>query len=129
MALPWWRALIVVPLLIASVGIFAVKLHRVYRMIRLGSGPVPLQPLAARLREVLVQVLGHRKVLRQPLAGMLHLLIFWGFLVLFTTIVQAIGEAFQPGWTLPFIGASPVLAALQDMFIVLVLVGIAMAVW
>ncbi|HET8678926.1 MAG TPA: (Fe-S)-binding protein [bacterium] len=129
MALSWWRALIVVPLLIASVGIFAVKLYRIYWMIRLGGGPVPLQPLGVRLREVLVQVLGHRKVLRQPLPGMLHLLIFWGFLILFTTIVQAIGEAFVSGWTLPVIGASPVLAALQDVFIVLVLVGIAMAVW
>lgn len=129
MALPWWRALIVVPLLVASVGIFAVKLHGIYRMIRLGGGPVPLQPLSVRLRDVLVQVLGHRKVLRQPLAGVLHLLIFWGFLVLFTTIVQAIGEAFKPGWTLPVVGASPVLAALQDLFIVLVLTGIAMAVW
>ncbi len=129
MALPWWRALIAVPLLIVSLGIFAVQLYRIYRMIRIGGGPVPLQPLGARLREVLVQVLGHRKVLRQVLAGVLHLLIFWGFLVLFTTIVQAVGEAFVPGWTLPVIGASPVLAALQDVFIVLVLVGIAMAVW
>ncbi|MGQ0551505.1 MAG: heterodisulfide reductase-related iron-sulfur binding cluster [Armatimonadota bacterium] len=129
MALPWWRAAIAVPLLIASVGIFAAKLLHIYRLIRLGGGPVPLQPLSVGVRDLLVQVLGHRKVLRQPLAGIMHVLIFWGFLILSTTIVQAIGEAFRPGWTLPLIGASPVLAALQDLFIVLVLTGIAMDLW
>ncbi|MGH2405650.1 MAG: (Fe-S)-binding protein [bacterium] len=129
MALPWWRALIVVPLLIASGAIFAIKLYRIYRLIRLGAGPVPLQPMGARIRDVVVQVLGHRKVLRDPVAGILHLLIFWGFLILFTTIVQAVGEAFQPGWTLPFIGSSPALVVLQDLFILLVLAGIAMALW
>ncbi|MCI0355537.1 MAG: (Fe-S)-binding protein, partial [Acidobacteria bacterium] len=100
-----------------------------YRLIRLGGGPVPLQPIGTRIRDVLVQVLGHRKVLRQPLAGILHLLIFWGFLILSTTIVQAIGEAFRPGWMLPLIGASLVLIGLQELFIALVLTGVAMALW
>ncbi len=129
MAPAWWRALIVIPLLLISGGIFAAKLHRVYRLIRLGGGPVPLQPIGTRIRDVLVQVLGHRKVLRQPLAGILHLLIFWGFLILSTTIVQAIGEAFRPGWMLPLIGASLVLIGLQELFIALVLTGVAMALW
>ncbi len=129
MDLSWSRALVVLPLMIASGGIFAAKLLRVYRLIRLGGGPVPLERPGVRLRDLLGQVLGHRKVLRRPLAGMLHLFIFWGFLILFTTIVQAIGEAFRPGWTLPVIGGAPLLAGLQDLFILLVLAGIGMALW
>jgi hypothetical protein len=123
------RALVVLPLAVGACTIFAAKLLRVYRLIRLGSGPVPLARLGVRLRDLIEDVLGHHKVLRRPLAGILHLFIFWGFLVLLTTIVQVMGEAVRPGWTLPVVGESPLLALLQDLFIVLVLTGIGMALW
>src|SRR3990170_4070341 len=60
---------------------------------------------------------------------LLLIFIFWGFLVLLSTIVQAFGEAFARGWTLPVIGAAPWFAFLQDVFIVLVLAGIGIALW
>lgn len=123
----WWRALLVVPLLAAAASIFARKMVLIYRLIRLGTGPVPLARWTVGLADVAVQVLGHRKVLRRAWAGLLHLFIFWGFLVLLTTILQALGEAFRPGWVLPVIGRAPALGLLQDVFIVLVLVGVAMA--
>ncbi|MBI3997831.1 MAG: (Fe-S)-binding protein [Armatimonadetes bacterium] len=125
----WLRALVVLALVVVAGAIFTRKLLLVYRLIRLGAGPVPLAPPGERLRDLVAQVLGHRKVLRRPLAGVLHLFIFWGFLVLLTTIIQAMGEAFSPGWTLPVIGQPPLLAALQDLFIALVLIGVGMALW
>src|SRR3990172_1919429 len=125
----WLRSAGVLALLAIAGTIAARKLLEVYRLIRLGSGPVPLAGLGPRLRGLVVQGLGPQKVLRRPFAGILHLFVFWGFLVLFTTIVQAIGEAFSTGWTLPLIGASLYLALVQDVFIVLVLCGIGMAVW
>jgi len=123
------RGLVVLLLLAASAGIFARKLLLVYRLIRLGGGPVPLAPAAVRLRELIVQVLAHAKVLRRFLYGVLHLFIFWGFLVLLSTIVQSFGEAFIAGWTLPLVGAAPWFVFLQDLFIVLVLVGVVGALW
>lgn len=123
------RAVVLGLLVLFAGAIFAGKLRRIYQLIRLGRGPVALAPLPARLRDLVVQVILHRRVLRRPLFGLLHLFIFWGFLVLLTTIVQAAGEAVSPGWTLPWIGASPGLAFLQDLFIAFVLVGVAMAVW
>ena len=129
MPVTWWRALVVVPLLLAAVAIFARKIFLIYRLIRLGTGPVPLAPLPVRLQDLILQVLGHQKVLRRPWAGVLHLFIFWGFLVLLTTIVQAVGEAFRPGWTLPLIGRAPALALAQDVCIALVLLGVAMALY
>jgi Fe-S oxidoreductase len=125
----WLRAAGVLLLLGLAGTIAARKLLRIYRLIRLGGGPVSLDRPGARVRDLIVQVLGHRRVLRRPLAGLLHLGIFWGFLVLLTTIVQAIGEAFVPGWMLPVIGASPLLALLQDIFIIVVLGSVAAALW
>ncbi len=129
MDLHWLRAAGVVLLLAVAGTIVTRKLLRVYHLIRLGTGPVPLERLSLRVRDVAVQVLGHQRVLRRPFAGFLHLVIFWGFLVLLTTIVQAFGEAFVAGWTLPVIGGSPALALLQDIFIVLVLGSVAAALW
>ena len=123
------RGAAVLLLLAVAAGIAVRKLLLIYRLIRLGSGPVPLAPLGVRLRDLVVQVLAHSKVLRRPASGILHFFIFWGFLVLLSTIVQAFGEAFVPGWTLPVVGAAPWFAFLQDVFIVLVLVGIGIALW
>ncbi|MDR7483052.1 MAG: (Fe-S)-binding protein [Armatimonadota bacterium] len=125
----WWRAVFVGPLALAAAAIFARKLWTIYQLIRLGRGPVPLAPLGVRLRDLIVHVVLHERVLRRPLAGVLHLCIFWGFLVLLTTIVQALGESVWPGWTLPWIGDAPWLAFVQDLFVMLVLAGVALAVY
>src|SRR3989304_3283573 len=127
METPLLRGAAVLLLLAVAAGIAVRKLLLIYRLIRLGSGPVPLAPMGVRLRDLVVQVLAHSKVLRGPASGILHFFIFWGFLVLLSTIVQAFGEAFVPGWTLPVVGAAPWFAFLQDVFIVLVLVGIGIA--
>ncbi len=129
MPISWLRGATALLLLGIAGGVAARKLLLVYRLIRLGTGPVPLTGIGTRLRDLAVQVFGHRKVLRRPLAGILHLFIFWGFVVLLTTIVQVFGEAFVPGWTLPLIGDAPWLAFLQDALIVMVLVGIGLAVY
>ncbi len=129
MALSLLRGPVALLLLVLAAGIAARKLLVVYRLIRLGGGPVPLAPAGARVRDLLLQVLGHTKVLRRMVAGLAHLFIFWGFLILLSTIAQAFVEAFVPGWTWPVLGAAPWFAFVQDLFIVLVLVGIALALW
>ena len=50
------------------------------------------------------QVLGQRKLFQRALPGLMHACIFWGFLVLLTTIVEALGQAIDPGFALPWIG-------------------------
>ncbi|HXF83349.1 MAG TPA: (Fe-S)-binding protein [bacterium] len=123
------RGLVVLALFASAAAIAGRKLLLVYRLIRMGGGPVALAPLPQRLRHLLTQVIGHTKVFRRFTSGLLHLLIFWGFIVLLSTIIQAFGEAFVPGWTLPVIGRRGWFVFTQDLFIVLVLVGIALAMY
>jgi len=86
--------------------------------------------LRGRVRAALVDVLGQGRLLRWPYAGMLHALIFWGFLVLLTAIAQAIVEALVVGVRLDTIPVvAPVLAHLQDIFCVLALTGVLLAVF
>ncbi len=84
--------------------------------------------IGGRLRSFFVNVLGQGRLLRWPYAGVLHALIFWGFLVLITAIAQGIVEALVVGVrldTIPFI--APALAYLQDLFCVLALTGVLLA--
>src|SRR3989304_8773417 len=105
MEITWLRGALVLGLLAIALWGAGRKLWLVYRLIRRGSGPVPLAGFGARLRDLVVQVGGHSKVLRRWSSGVMHLFIFWGFLVLLSTIVQAFGEAFVRGWTPPGGGA------------------------
>ena len=74
-------------------------------------------------------MLGQRKLFQRALPGVMHACIFWGFLVLLTTIVEALGQAIDPGFALPLIGHAGWLGLLQDVFAALVLAGIGIAVW
>jgi Fe-S oxidoreductase len=84
--------------------------------------------LSGRVRAFFGIVLGQGRLLRWPYAGTLHALIFWGFLVLLTAIAQAIVEAVWVGAPLHAIPVlAPVVAWMQDIFAVLVLAGVALA--
>jgi Fe-S oxidoreductase len=58
----------------------------------------------------------------------MHALIFWGFLILLTTILEALGQAISLDFVLPLIGRSAWLGLLQDLFAAGVLVGLVIAV-
>jgi Fe-S oxidoreductase/nitrate reductase gamma subunit len=84
--------------------------------------------LGGRARAFLTQVLGQGRLLRWPYAGLLHALIFWGFLVLLTAVAQAIVEALVVGVRLDTIPVvAPAVAHLQDVFCVLALTGVLLA--
>ena len=84
--------------------------------------------VAARVRNEAVLVLGQRKLLQRLVPGLMHAFIFWGFIVLFPTIVIAMIGAVDRHQTIPWLGAQGWFAALADLFVVLVLLGVVTAV-
>jgi Fe-S oxidoreductase len=76
------------------------------------------------VRAEATDVLGQRKLLQRWLPGLMHAAIFWGFLVLFPTILIAMIGAVDPHATLPWLGAQGWYALLVDVFALLVLVGV-----
>jgi len=81
----------------------------------------------ARARRELTQVLGQRKLFQKALPGVMHACIFWGFLVLFPTIIEAMIAIVDEGRALPVIGQAPWFLLLVDVFATLVAVGVAIA--
>ena len=83
--------------------------------------------IGKRLKAFGVYVLAQGRLLRWPYAGILHALIFWGFLVLLTAIAQAMVEALWQGFQFNDVPAAPVIAFAQDIFCVAVLTGVLLA--
>jgi Fe-S oxidoreductase/nitrate reductase gamma subunit len=85
-----------------AVGIFAWGIYRHIRRIRSGIPvPFPRSDLGSRIVRTLVTLASNRTVFRRhPLAGGMHLLIFWSFGVLFvaTLIVALEYDLFHKGF-------------------------------
>jgi len=115
-------------MLLAAV-VWARRVARLYGFLGLGA-PDDRKPRhwGRKLRQQAVVVLGQRKLLQWTVPGVMHALIFWGFLVLLTTIVEAFGAIYQDRFHLPLVGRWGALGLLQDLFIVAVLAGLVMAV-
>jgi Fe-S oxidoreductase len=115
-------------LIVATLAAFGRRVAELVGFLRLGAPDdrLPARP-TQKLKEQLVVVLGQRKLLQWTLPGVMHFLIFWGFIVLFTTIIEAFGAIYHEGFHLPLIGRWGPLGLLQDLFVLGVLAGIATA--
>ena len=69
-------------------------------------------------------VVGQSKLLQRLGPGLMHAAIFWGFIVLFPTILIAMIGAVDPHATLPWLGAQGWYALLVDAFAVFVFIGV-----
>ncbi|BDG61065.1 (Fe-S)-binding protein [Caldinitratiruptor microaerophilus] len=80
-------------LLVPTLAVFAYGLKRRYRLWRLGGAEARLDRIPERLRLVWTYVLGHRRLLREAVAGWMHAALFWSMVLLFLgTVVVMIHQ-------------------------------------
>ena len=90
--------------LVAALAFFARSASRIVGNLRLGKKDDRFGSAGVRLRRVLTIAFGQSKLLREPFAGLLHLLIFWGFVVLLSAVCESVGEGLLPGFSFSFLG-------------------------
>ncbi len=83
---------------------FAINARRLWRYLSIGRPDKRFDNPGRRLKNVLTIALGQTKLLRDPLAGIVHFLIFWGFVVLLLAVLEAIGEGLVPDFSFSFLG-------------------------
>ncbi len=110
-------------------GAFSLRAYQLYGFVRLGRPVRRSREVPKRLEQEVMVVLGQRKLLQRLGPGLMHAFIFWGFLVLLTTILEAFGEVVQRRFAIPLIGHSGGLGLVQDVFATLVILGVGMAVF
>jgi Fe-S oxidoreductase len=115
-----------------TVVAFAVAGRRVWWLGRLAfSGqPAPERVAFARSHPAgeaetqLTEVIGQRKLLKWTVPGAAHAAVFWGFIVLLLTIIEAYGDLFSRTFVIPGIGHWAFIGFIEDLFAVGVLAGI-----
>lgn len=108
-------------------GLFVRRIIYLGRLVRHGRASARFDDVPVRLGREVTGVLGQSKLFLRPIPGVMHLLLFWGFLVLLPTIVMSWLGAVSPHWTIPWLGEQGWFALMVDLFALGVLVGVAIA--
>jgi Fe-S oxidoreductase len=122
--------------LVAVVGTLAARrVQFLYGLVRVAAPQperVTRDAIVGNLKYLLIKVLGQKKLLKWTLPGVAHFFVFWAFLVIQTTLIEAAGELFDPTFQIPLLNrieifgitAYDVLGFTQDTMIILTTVGI-----
>ncbi len=128
-------ALALVAVAAVALTLFVRRALLLIRLVRMGA-PLPrFDDLPKRVENETTIVLGQKKLLYRVGPGLMHAFIFWGFVVLFPTILLALvyvvdrEPGLPAGSPLAWLESQGWFALLVDLFCALVLVGIAAAVW
>lgn len=115
-----WLAL----LLLLALGVFAYVMVRRLQILLAAKRPDPrFGEWGKRLARVLVVFLGQKKMFREPLAGLMHALIFWGFLVYAVRTITLFASGFDPRLDVPVSPLGNLYFVTKDTFALLVSLG------
>lgn len=112
-----------------GLGWFLRDALRLYGLMRLGRPERRLDQPGERTRGWVLNVLGQGRLLTRPYAGLMHALIFWGFLVITLNTIEQFGRGLWTDFRLPLISDSAPFSLALDTFQLLVLVGVGMALY
>jgi Fe-S oxidoreductase len=110
---------------VIMLGIAGRRFFWLYRLISSGQpAPDRFKNLPSRVKAELVEVGGQKKLLQWTIPGMAHAFTFWGFSILFLTIIEAYGDLFQRSFHIPIIGTWSWIGLVEDFFTVAVLLAL-----
>ncbi len=112
-------------LTVVALAVAGRRVYFLYRMVAAGQpSPGRFDDAPKRLLGQVTEVFAQSRLLKWSVPGLAHLFVFWGFIILGFTVVEAFGALFDVDFHIPLIGKSPVLGFLEDLFGVLTLIGI-----
>ena len=118
--------------LVAGMGFFALNVQRLATYLRIGHPEGRTDHPLTRIRNVLTIGIAQKKILRDPVAGPMHALIFWGFMVLTAGTVEILIAGVYPAFSYAMLlprGLYNLYATSQDVFAVLVIAAVGFALY
>lgn len=123
-----FSSLLFAAVLVASFGGIAINLKRLYDNVRRGKPENRFDRIPARIIQTLRVAFAQTKLMRDPLPGLLHLAIYWGFLVLLIAVLESIGEGFVHGFSFNALGwLYSVITVSQDFFCAFIFLAVIIA--
>ena len=111
-------------------GFFTLNVQRLAAYLRLGIAEDRTDQPWRRLGNVISVGIAQTKILREPVAGLMHATIFWGFIVLTVGTIEILVQGVWPAFTYDAFVWHPLYllySASQDVFAILVLGAVAFA--
>jgi Fe-S oxidoreductase/nitrate reductase gamma subunit len=119
------KQLLFLAALLITCGIFAITVRRYWAFFRL-TRPFPLRQWGRRFVLMLKVAIGQTRIFRFPFAGILHALVFWGFLViLFGSLEMVIDGLARTDRILSCLGVVyEVIIGMGDLFALIIAIAI-----
>ena len=119
------RPLIFGIIFFGAIGYFIYSVKKFLSYLKIAKPENRFADIPKRIKNTINIAFLQTKLLRSKLAGILHLCIYWGFVVLLFVVLESIIEGFFPDFSFAFLGPFyNVLTFLQDFFGALVLVTV-----
>ncbi len=93
-------------LLLVGLAAFFYILYRRYLLLRCAKPDHRLDSLRRRFSDLIVYGIFQKRQPRYLWIGILHIMIFWGFVILAVRTITLYGLGLKPGFYLPFMGGS-----------------------
>ncbi|MBL8004683.1 MAG: 4Fe-4S dicluster domain-containing protein [Candidatus Kapabacteria bacterium] len=124
------KTLFFLPILFIAFGVMSYSVLRLLSYLKLGKPTNRLNNIFQRIGTTFVVAIGQSKILRDKVAGPLHAGIFWGFMILLASVVEAILEGLHHSWSLNFLGPIySITTILTDVFCALIITATFIALW
>src|SRR5688572_27865495 len=118
--------------LVLAAGFFSLNVQRLVSYLRLGFVEDRTDHPLTRLKNVLEIGIAQKKIFRDPVAGPMHALIFWGFMVLTAGTVEIVIAGVFPGFSFALFlpdALYRLYSLSQDVFALLVIAAVAFALY
>lgn len=107
-----------------AVYLFAQLVYSRVTYIKLGRAGDLREDASQKVNQFLVNVFGQRKLLKDSKSGVMHLVLFYGFLLVQFGAIDLIWKGLKPGSHLPFGPAYPYFLLFQEVVVVSILLAI-----
>jgi Fe-S oxidoreductase len=108
--------------------LFIYSCIRKFSILQIGQKDHRFDHITYRIITVVRVALGQSKLLRDPLAGLMHFFIFWGFIILLSAVVEALIQGYSRKFSLQWLGSLFLpLAVLQESIGLLVVISCLLA--
>ncbi len=123
MAWQWVHVVLFILAVSAGVYLFISAVRRRYEYVKLGRpGGFPDSRGEGRMKEFVSQVFGQRKLMKDWKSGLMHIVMFYGFIILQLGALDIIIKGFREGRNLPVPGYDA-FSLLQEMTVAAILIA------
>lgn len=108
-----------------AVYLFAYLVKSRIEFIKLGKKPEFLLTTKERIRNIFVYVFGQKKLLKDKKSGIIHVMFFYGFILVQFGAIDVIWKGLKPGSHLPFGPLYPAFTFFQEIVTFIILIAVA----